>query len=193
MSRAVSPPPPKIGDFLHLLVASGGLEEHPQHTSPPQKNPWFSTISPRLGKVLATAQPMLWWRSACPKTPNKCCWIHFVLFIFLKYFFDLLYIVHFVYMMHLTIHICENILYANVMFLENLRCVASWRYEVQKNQSFNRRCFWINGKVEGTKNPEQKIWQKWCSAKDVCMFFWCKIEALSPHLEDGPTTWEVVR
>lgn len=28
-------PTQKIGDFLHVLVASGGLEEHPQHTSPP--------------------------------------------------------------------------------------------------------------------------------------------------------------
>ena len=50
MSRAVSPPPPKTGDFLHLLVASGGLEEHPQHTSPPQKTHGFQRFHQGLVK-----------------------------------------------------------------------------------------------------------------------------------------------
>lgn len=42
--------PPKIGDFLHLLVASGGLEEHPQHTSPPQKTHGFQRFHQGLAK-----------------------------------------------------------------------------------------------------------------------------------------------
>lgn len=86
-SCCISPPKKKHRWFSPSVSCFRGVRGTSPTYKPPPKNLWFSTISPRLGKVLATAQPMLWWRSACPKIPNKCwldssCFVCFFIFWF---------------------------------------------------------------------------------------------------------------